>query len=100
VTDKRITLNNVMVTITGAVLSMSIILVSWVYTTDRKEFKDAVKSIDINVQSISKAQEINRTISNAFKENTDARLSLIETDQRNFYRDSRNYWRRGNGSIQ
>lgn len=72
-------------------------IITWVYTSDRTEFKDTIKEIAENVQKIS----VQQTVSYAHQENSDKRIEKNENRLENldkeftkFYREQRLYWER------
>lgn len=90
-----VTLDKTILAIAAAVSTMCIGLITWVYTTDRTEFKQDIKSIAHNVAEI-KSQQI---VSYSHQENADARIEKNEHQLENlhkefneFYRKQRGYW--------
>ena len=86
-----ITVNKVMVIITGSVISMSIAMASYVYTSDRDEFKEFMKTMSDNMTQLV----INEKISHAQQANMDARLDKQEKKLDKLYTDSKVYWGKG-----
>lgn len=90
-----ITLNKVLIFLSSTLITMCMGIITWVYTSDRTEFKDTIKGMAKDVQAI----RIQQTVSYAHQENSDKRiennerrLEDFENEFKNFYMEQRGYW--------
>ena len=77
------------VTLNKAVIGVTAFMLVYFFN----DLTGTVKSIAANVQAIT----IQQAVSYSHQQNTDARLTLVEKDQREFIKASRKYWSRKRG---
>jgi len=76
-------------TASGLMATMLIGIITYVYTTDRGEFKDAVVGIADNVHKI----HVEQVIQSAYMKNVDARIEVNAKAIDDLHVEAKTYWR-------
>lgn len=90
-----VTLNKVLVGTLGFTATICLGLITWIYTTDRLETRENLRSITANVHSIAVSQKLQQ----AYQANMEARINKMEklTDDhikeyKTWRNEVRTYW--------